>query len=398
MEDGINVHLVANAAEGKGLSGADRIFIELARRWAEYDSVLSVTVYVCEEGLEMCRRNGLEHVSYVTTKALSYRKLGFSIYYLARTLKGCISALKTRFGSSANNLNIVYAASDFWPDYLPAHIINRRIKGSKLIGSLYLFAPIPFSKESPYRNLGAIKGALYYLMQRPIYWIIKRHADMIFVTSQPDVQKFVTKKRGKEKIVAVRGGVDTKLPQQVPEPKSKKYDAVFLGRFHPQKGVLELIDIWGLVCNVMKNAKLVLIGIGELEDEIRDRIRDQSLKNNVDLVGFKDGVEKIKIFKSSKIVLHPAIYDSGGMAACEAMAAGLPGVSFDLPALETYYPKGMIKTPCFDLKAFAENILLLLNDKSQYEKIRRDALRLAEEWDWDKRASEIFEKIKLLFA
>jgi glycosyltransferase involved in cell wall biosynthesis len=51
------------------------------------------------------------------------------------------------------------------------------------------------------------------------------------------------------------------------------------------------------------------------------------------------------------------------MAAWEAMACGLPGVSFDLPALRTYYPKGMLKTPCYDLKAFAENILKLLNDE-----------------------------------
>lgn len=30
-----------------------------------------------------------------------------------------------------------------------------------------------------------------------------------------------------------------------------------------------------------------------------------------------------KIFKSSKVVLHPAIHDSGGMVACEAGACGL---------------------------------------------------------------------------
>lgn len=133
MKDKVNIHIIANAAEGSGLSGADRIFIELARRWTGYENVGSVTVYVCEEGLEMCRRNGLEHVSYVVTRALSYKKLGFSVYYLARTLKGCMKALKIRSSSFSNNRNIVYAASDFWPDYLPAHIINRKLKGSKLI-------------------------------------------------------------------------------------------------------------------------------------------------------------------------------------------------------------------------------------------------------------------------
>ena len=141
------------------------------------------------------------------------------------------------------------------------------------------------------------------------------------------------------------------------------------------------------------NAKLAMIGEGYLEEEIKKKIKALNLENNITLYGFTDGSEKIKIFKSAKIVLHPAIYDSGGMAPCEAMACGLPGVSFDLPALRTYYPKGMLKTPCFDLKGFAENILKLLNDQDLYMKLSKEAIELAKEWDWDKRAKELLDAI-----
>jgi len=69
-------------------------------------------------------------------------------------------------------------------------------------------------------------------------------------------------------------------------------------------------------------------------------------------------------------------------------------VRFDLPALRTYYPKGMLKTPCYDLKAFAENILKLLNDAELYEKTAKDALNWAKEWDWDRRAEELLDCLK----
>jgi glycosyltransferase involved in cell wall biosynthesis len=180
---------------------------------------------------------------------------------------------------------------------------------------------------------------------------------MVWITSEPDKWKFVGKRLSMSKVVVVRGGVDTKISASIPEPVEKQFDAVFIGRFHPQKGVLELIDIWKYVCEQKKDAKLAMIGVGNLEEAVAKKIKDYSLSYNVILFGFKDGIEKVKIFKDSKVVVHPAIYDSGGMAACEAMACGLPGVSFDLPALKTYYPKGMIKTPCYDLRAFAENIL-----------------------------------------
>jgi glycosyltransferase involved in cell wall biosynthesis len=197
-------------------------------------------------------------------------------------------------------------------------------------------------------------------------------------------------------VIAVKGGVDISLPSAIPEPNEKKFDAVFMGRFHPQKGVRELIDIWSYVVKVKPNAKLAIIGEGYLEEEIKKKIKGLKLENNVTLYGFTDGIEKIKIFKNAKVGLHPATYDSGGMAPCEAMACGLPGVSFDLPALRTYYPKGMLKTSCFDLKGFAENILKLLNDQELYRKLQKEALELAKEWNWDKRAKELLDAINSL--
>lgn len=386
----LSFHIIANAALGPGLSGGDRIFIELARRWArEY----KVTVYVWEEGYDMCKRNGLEGVDYVIWSASKYKKLGFPIHYIIRTLKGWREARKVK--EAISNMNIVYSASDFWPDALPALVMKKRLKNSKLIGGFYLFAPNPFKSESPYKGiLSRVKGLFYFLMQWPIYRTFRRGADMIFVTSEPDRALFYSDRLPPEKVLAVRGGVDTKLPESVPESIEKQYDAVFVGRFHPQKGLSELVDVWGYVVQKKPDARLAIIGIGPVENELREKIQQKGLDRNVELLGFKDGLEKIRIFKSSRIVVHPAIYDSGGMAACEAMAAGLPGVSFDLEALRTYYPKGMIKTPCFDLKAFAENILELLEDHELYEKTRAEALEWAKEWDWDKKAQDIVRQIE----
>jgi glycosyltransferase involved in cell wall biosynthesis len=259
-----------------------------------------------------------------------------------------------------------------------------RFKGAKWIAGFYLFAPIPFSKESPYKGKKAIKGLLYYLSQIPIYWLVKKYADMVWVTNEVDRRRFIDSRRlTPERVIAVRGGVDVKTPALIPEQKKKKYDAVFIGRFHPQKGVLELIDIWKHVCERKKNAKLAMIGVGELENEIKAKIKKYGLENNIVLFGFKDGIEKLKIFKECRIVVHPAVYDSGGMAPCEAMACGLPGVSFDLPALRTYYPRGMLKVPYLDLRMFSETILQLLDDKNLYEKMSREALEFARGWDWD---------------
>ena len=61
------------------------------------------------------------------------------------------------------------------------------------------------------------------------------------------------------KVKAIYGGVSLKEINKVPS-QEKKYDGCFVGRLHPQKGPLELVKIWSLVCKVRENAKLALIG------------------------------------------------------------------------------------------------------------------------------------------
>lgn len=394
----LNIHIINNSHSSKNdMSGAEKIAIEVIRRWTEKANIFLYTSNLGTHIWNKYRVNNVKQIQFM--KLRENANIFFS--YLFRALFGAFKL--GQLNIDANYKNIIYSASDFWPDSIPAFLMKLRNKDAKWIAGFYLFAPKPWKKDSPYKGKRFLRGLLYWLTQLPIYWIVKRYADIVFVTSEPDVEKFVTRRRNKDKIIVIRGGVDIKPSTEylnsgnvIPVEK-RKYDVVFVGRFHPQKGVLELIDIWRLVCNKKPQAKLAIIGRGPLKTEVKEKIKMLELHNNIELLGFKDGKEKYEVFKQSKIVVHPAIYDSGGMAAVEAMAWKLPGVSFDLEALKTYYPKGMLKVSIGDLETFANNIIKLLNDQQLYTKTREDAIAWAKEWDWDKRTEEIFERCILRF-
>jgi glycosyltransferase involved in cell wall biosynthesis len=299
------------------------------------------------------------------------------------------------------DFDALFTASDFWPDSLPGFWGKLRKRRARWIASFYLFAPKPWEKNTPYRGSPKIRlvGILYWLTQLPIYHLVKRYADIVLVTSEPDARKFRTKKRGVDSVVVVQGGVDLGPSESylasgnVIPPESRKYDACFIGRLHYQKGVIELLDIWKMVCRTKADARLAMIGTGPLEGPVREKIQRLDLDRNVDLLGFRDGEKKFDIFRQSRVVVHPATYDSGGMASCEAMAWDLPGVSFDLEALRSYYPRGMVKVPCYDLEAFADAILRLLSDGRLYAEMKNQALSLARSWDWERRSGSIVERI-----
>ena len=390
---------ISNFDTGRGMSGGSRIYFEFLKSWSEY---FNIYYFGSLGSINRIRQNKLRNIKYFYTDLDDSGNLNSIFGLLNFTLR------RIKFGiiTLKNNIQIIkysdyiYSVSDFYPDFLPA--FYAKIKNPRItwIAGYYLFAPSPFSKESPYKGLYWARGLLYWIMQRLSYFIIKKWADFVFITSQQDVKKFITKKRTGRRIIVVQGGVDItesekylRSSEVIPVEK-RRYDACFVGRLHYQKGVLKLIDIWKKVCELKKDARLVIIGDGPLENIIKKKIQDFGLENNIDLLGFMDGKEKYEIFKQSKIMVHPATYDSGGMAAAEGMAWGLPGVSFDLESLKTYYPKGVIKTIPDDIGQFAKNILELLNNEIFYEKTSVEAHDLIiKVWDWKRRAKNIFDNI-----
>lgn len=390
---------IANLDNGLGMSGGSKIYYELLRNWSK---LISITVLCSHGTIKRINSERISNIKFIETDDYD----GFNLFSIQGILIHTFRRLIKSLIAVRNNVNLikqsnyVYSVSDFYPDLVPAFFSKLINKNIKWIAGYYLFAPDPFSEESPYTGVNRVRGILYWLMQLPSYLIVKKFADYVFVTSQPDVQKFITDKRAVDQVIVVKGGVNVtesekylKSKGSVPMEK-RKYDACFVGRFHYQKGVLVLIDIWSKVRKKRPDAKLAMVGNGPLEKAVRQKIKVYKLEDNVNLFGYKEGSEKYEIFKQSKIIVHPATYDSGGMAAAEGMAWKLPGVSFDLESLRTYYPLGMIKTKCFNEQEFSQNIISLLENKKQYDRMANEAHELiVEMWDWKKRAKHIYQQV-----
>ncbi len=395
------IFIANNTIGTTGMSGGDRIWIELVRAWQEQ---MRLVVFGCEESLTILKeRVPQAAVETVLTDrtAPSSATTVFNLFrhVIRRTILG-IRAV-TRHADIFAAGDFIYSTSDFYPDSLPAWYAKTRNPRIRWIAGYYLFAPFPLSRFSPYRGRAWLRGLLYWSMQRLSYALVRRYADYVCVTSAPDVERFVTRFRDRSRVIVVQGGVDIVESERYLDSGAAKpvaartYDACFVGRFHYQKGVVELVEIWRRVVDHMPRARLAMIGIGSLEADVRARISALGLTDHVDLLGYRDGPDKHAVFKESRIVVHPATYDSGGMAAAEAMAWGLPGVAFDLPALETYYPRGMLKARRGDLDDFAGQILQLLRDGDLYDRLARQARELiVGTWDWRRRAEAIRRAIE----
>lgn len=393
-----NIYILALAATGSGISGGDRIFIEFARRWSRDNSVM---IYVSEDGYEMCRRCKVEisNIKFLISKMESWRRNGFVVNYFAKIIKGVRIGLSLKIENHQDT--IIYSASEFWMDSLPAFILKLRFSKIKWVAAWFQTAPNPIVgfSEGERKNSYKINALFYWLAQIPVKPLIQNLAGFVLINNEEEKKQF-PKLAKKDRAIVVQGAVDLLSIKNWYKKNSKKelpkiYDAVFEGRFHPQKGVVELIDIWKLVVNSKPDAKLAMIGDGPLMNNVRSRISKLNLENNITIFGYVfDGSEKYKIFSQSKVVVHPAFYDSGGMATAEAMAFGLPGVGFDLKSFKSYYPKGLIKVSTGNLKSFADQVLNLLENTKMRERVGKEAKSMVwASWSWDQRAKEVLYKL-----
>jgi glycosyltransferase involved in cell wall biosynthesis len=101
--------------------------------------------------------------------------------------------------------------------------------------------------------------------------------------------------------------------------------AVSVGQFIHRKGFDVLIRAWS---HMNPGYTLLIIGGGELEPDLAEMIRKNSLEN-VLLLGFKPKEELYKYYTASDLFILPTREDIWGLVINEAMAFGLPVITTD---------------------------------------------------------------------
>lgn len=100
-----------------------------------------------------------------------------------------------------------------------------------------------------------------------------------------------------------------------------KFVVGHVGRFHSQKNHIFLIDIFKELTKLNKNAILLLVGNGELLDEVKLYVKKLKLLSFVKFLNVRSDVNRL--MQAMDIFLLPSLYEGFGIVLIEAQAAGL---------------------------------------------------------------------------
>lgn len=178
-------------------------------------------------------------------------------------------------------------------------------------------------------------------------------------------------------------------PEKSSQLENKRILSV--GRYVDQKGYDLLIEAWALVAHKHADWHLDIFGSGEEHDNLVALIKERKLENSLTLHSPTHDIEKE--YLDSSIYVLSSRYEGFGMVLVEAMACGLPCISFDCPQ----GPSEIIADRIDGLLAengniqdLADKLELLINDKDlrigMGNKARQNIRRFApdeimKEWD-----------------
>ncbi len=135
----------------------------------------------------------------------------------------------------------------------------------------------------------------------------------------------------KNKVEVIKNSIDLEKFQYSEEIRNKVRreleleDAIVLGhigRFSPQKNHGYIIKLFNEFHNKYCNSKLILVGTGELVEDMKQLAKEYGLEKNILFLGIRNDTQEI--LSALDIFLFPSIFEGFGIVALEAQATGLP--------------------------------------------------------------------------
>ncbi len=215
------------------------------------------------------------------------------------------------------------------PDLVHAHTYKAGVLAS-MAGRIAGVPALVFTPHGHIFSRGArIPGVPEGLKLEVLRWVTRAAqgcADRITALSEPDLEQQVALRLSPaSKYVVVRNGIDV---ERFALPRTMQFEGApvigSVGRFSEEKGQRYLLEAMPGVLRALPRSRLVLVGYGALEGELRGRAARLGLDGAVTFAGERDSAA---VLSSFDLFVQPSLYESQGLALLEAMAAGVPAIA-----------------------------------------------------------------------
>lgn len=283
------------------------------------------------------------------------------------------------------DFDLLFACQTF--PLLPSYVVSK-IKRKPIIALFHDIYGLHFSLKEKGLLKGLIRGIVEFIS-------VKLDYDIILTVSESTKKKLVKMGVEEDKIFVVGGGVDLKEIDSVKEEKSPKPRILYVGRLVKLKKVENLLLAFKKIILRFPETELYIVGSGPQENLLKKLAEELDISSKTFFTGYISEEEKIRLMKSSWVLVQPSIAEGFGLVLVETNACKTPVVAVDSGG-----PKEVVKDGVTgflvqpnNINQLAEKIIELIEDKNKMLMMCEEGRKVVEEnYTWE-RVAEKVEKI-----
>ena len=219
--------------------------------------------------------------------------------------------------------------------------------------------------------------------------MIAREADALMAVSNLLMSR-VKPYRGEDKLSRiVPNGVDLTL---VPDETENTPRAVIsVGTLKARKCMDRTLEAFARLASDYPDATLTIVGIGEMEQQLRNRIAELGLETRVTLTGGLPHEQVMALMSRSDLFVLPSWGEGYGIVYIEAMAAGCIAVGAKDEGIEDTITDGEngFLVPAGDIDEIHRVMKNVFENREAYDELRRCGQRDAKQLTWARNAQTV---------
>jgi len=176
---------------------------------------------------------------------------------------------------------------------------------------------------------------IYQIYKNTEIWAISEN-------TKKNIQELLPNK--KVKVIDLGVDKNKEILEKIKDVKKTLYpSAVFLARLVKMKGIETAIEATAEIVKEMPDFKLFVIGGGlaDYESFLREKVIDLKISENIEFLGFRDGVDKFQAIKKCHVLLHPSYKEGFGLTVIEAGLVGVPTIAREGSSLDALVANGL---------------------------------------------------------
>lgn len=295
----------------------------------------------------------------------------------------------------ARNLGpaVIHAASNH-ENALPALIAARRL------GIPFIYEVRGLWEHSRASRQPGWEKSEAFALSSQLEAYVAKNADSVLAITQGVADELIERGVNPDKIALVPNGVDLEGDRDIPLPiesnvrtslglNSSDFTIGYVGSLVSYEGVDDLITAFSVVSESVGNAKLVIVGDGEVLPSLRSLADRLNLNDRILFCGRVLPEEARKIYAALDVVVNPRKADKvcqivSPLKPLEAMRYGVPLIVSDAKALREMVRDGVnaLVHEAGNPESLAACLMRMARDASLRERLSTQALKDVEERSW----------------